>query len=63
MFDNLKMTLHESGYTDADIMAKLCLNAEQYKNRIYGKTKWNDLQKKTVSEWLGKSEEWLFERG
>lgn len=50
--------------SDGEIMMVLGLkSAEQFRNRMSGRTKWTALERKTLADYACMTEEELFERG
>ena len=62
--EKLKRWQKENDITDAEIMFVLGLRtANQLRNRMTGQTAWSPLERKTLANFAGMSEDELFERG
>ena len=62
--EKLKAWQKENGVSDADIMLELGIaSVNQYMNRIFGRTPWSPLERRTLARFTGISEDELFERG
>lgn len=62
--EKLKAWQKKNGVSDADIMLELgIVSANQYSNRMTGRTPWSFLERKSLVNLTGMTEEELFERG